>query len=270
MSRSRAWVFTINNWTTEDFDIAKKLPADYIIIGRETGESGTPHLQGYAHFSNAKTLTACSKLMPRAHLAVARGSPQQNTTYCSKSDLDPWVTGDMPMQGKRNDLESLKADVDTLPLKQVADLHFAEFLRYGTMIKVYKSIQFVDRTTPPRVEWIWGSTGCGKTRYAASITPLSFYIKDGTMWWDGYEQQQTIIIDDFDGKWPFRDLLRLLDRYPYQGQFKGGYIKINSPTIVITADAPPSTRMAHLAEPEYDQLVRRIHQVTCLSNLACM
>ena len=42
-------------------------------------------------------------------------------------------------------------------------------------------------------------------------------IKDGTQWWYQYEGQEAVVIDDFDKKWPFRDLLRPLDRYPNQG-----------------------------------------------------
>ena len=81
-------------------------------------------------------------------------------------------------------------------------------------------------------------------------------MKDGTPWWDGYTNQDVILIDDFDGKWPFRDLLRLLDRYPYQGQIKGGYVKINSPHIYITCEFPP----ADIYQPgnELNQIIRRL------------
>lgn len=266
MSRHRAWCFTINNYTQKDLDTIQSLNAQYIIAGREVGASGTPHVQGYVYFNNAKSLKAVSKLLQRAHLSVAYGSPSDNFNYCSKEDLHPYIRGELPHQGQRSDIDQLKHDLDTMPLTTVADLHFRDFLKFGNMIKSYKHIKTVDRTTAPRVEWVYGPTGCGKTRYATSITPLSFYIKDGTQWWDGYEQQQTIIIDDFDGKWPFRDLLRLLDRYPYQGQYKGGYVKINSPYIIITADRAPQTRMTTLTENEFAQLARRIDAVIALDD----
>ena len=45
------------------------------------------------------------------------------------------------------------------------------------------------------------------------------------MSWDGYKQQEAIIIDDFDNTIPYRTLLRMLDRY---GQVNDGYEKLKS------------------------------------------
>lgn len=105
----------------------------------------------------------------------------------------------------------------------------------------------------------------------------TYYIKDGTQWWDEYEQQEAIIIDDFDGKWPFRDLLRLLDRYPYQGQFKGGYVPINSPFIYITCEHPPDWFWGPMAKApltgdrsanELAQMLRRIDEIVHVEDMA--
>ena len=55
-----------------------------MIIGREVGQEGTPHLQGYVIMEKKTTLVEMKKLFPRAHLEVAKGSPEQNKIYCSK------------------------------------------------------------------------------------------------------------------------------------------------------------------------------------------
>jgi len=68
----------------------------------------------------------------------------------------------------------------------------------------------------------------------------NIYSKDNTPWWDGYRQQQVIMIDDFEDDIPYRTLLKMIDRYQYQGQIKGGYVHINSPQMVITCEFPPS------------------------------
>lgn len=52
MSRSRKWTLTLNNYTEEQRTALLDLPSlAYAIIGKETGENGTPHLQGYLKVS---------------------------------------------------------------------------------------------------------------------------------------------------------------------------------------------------------------------------
>lgn len=58
---SRGWVFTLNNYTEEEETLALALPwgwhePSYGVIGKEVGESGTPHFQGYLYFKTEKSL----------------------------------------------------------------------------------------------------------------------------------------------------------------------------------------------------------------------
>lgn len=266
--KSRRWAFTINNYTKDDIKIVKSLDADYCIYGYEVGDNGTPHIQGYCQYkSTSRRLGEMKKRLPRAHLEVALGSPEQNIEYCkgyhggklkAEEENEYHEKGDPPAQGKRSDLESVKDDLKTKPMCEVVDNHFNTFLKYGRMMKEYRLIMQKHRTEPPIVEWVYGPTGIGKSRYAYTKSD-SVYIKDQTPWWDLYDQEDVIVIDDFDGKWPFRDLLRLLDRYPYQGQIKGGYVKINSKYIIITCDRTmEDVYDGILSEHEMSQLKRRI------------
>ena len=85
----RKWCFTITNYTEEDEqNLLDELTPDkvvYAIVGREKGESGTPHLQGYVYFKRRlKMSTAKATLGKTARLEPARGTPEQNEQYCSK------------------------------------------------------------------------------------------------------------------------------------------------------------------------------------------
>lgn len=232
----------------------------YVIVGRETcPDTKRLHLQGYAEFDKPKRMSTLKKAFPTMHIEERKGSQKQAIDYCKK-DGDWHEEGVMKQQGKRSDLEDVASDIfKGNSLSDIAGAHPTQFIKYAKGIKEMRSAMFSDRPydKPPVVTWIWGPAGTGKTRSAFEAHE-SVYIKDGTMWWDGYEQQEAIIIDDFDGKWPYRDLLRLLDRYPYQGQYKGGYVKINSPYIYITCEFAPSY---FWHSNEYAQVFRRLTEV---------
>ena len=61
MSRSRAFIFTINNWTVDHVFTLSRLEAQYIVYGKEVGAQGTPHLQGYVYFKTQRTLQSVIK-----------------------------------------------------------------------------------------------------------------------------------------------------------------------------------------------------------------
>lgn len=238
MSRSRNYCFTLNNYSDDHVNEIASWDCKYVVFGKEEGKEGTPHLQGYVEFKNAKTLKSLKKLNKAIHWEARKGTAKQAADYCKK-DGDFMEHGTMSAQGKRTDLDNVAAAViEGVPLNEIAAENPAMWIRYNKGLTSLKNELTKHRTGPAEVMWLYGGTGVGKTRYAVESSD-SYYIKDGTRWWNAYAQEETIIIDDFDGSWNFRDLLRLLDRYPYQGETKGGYVKINSARIIITAEFAP-------------------------------
>jgi len=70
-----AWCFTLNNYSDEEEARIHELQCRYLVVGRERGEQETPHLQGYIHFANARTLGGIRRLVgPRAHCELANGA----------------------------------------------------------------------------------------------------------------------------------------------------------------------------------------------------
>lgn len=84
--RSRQWICTVNNWIDGDMSQLSRLStrSTHYIIGKEVGESGTPHLQCYFKFKNQTRFSTLKKAVPRAHWEKAKGSAQDNLKYCSK------------------------------------------------------------------------------------------------------------------------------------------------------------------------------------------
>jgi len=277
--RVRAFCWTLNNYTPIEVQALKNVPCKYVVWGEEKGESGTPHLQGYIEMASASTIECMKRVLgPRTHVEHRLGTPKQASNYCLKGEQshDEWTDshengpnfgrnytgytrGVISQQGKRVDLDEIGAAIfagDSV--EQVSQDHPGAFIQYGRGIERLKALQYKDRVARPKCVWRWGLAGTGKS-YGPMHAHASYYIKDGTKWWDGYEQQEAIVIDDFDkDSWNFRDFLRLLDENPYSGEFKGGYIKVNSPYIYITCEHPPEVLWAG---NELAQVERRFAEV---------
>lgn len=260
--RNRNWTITINNYTQSDIFAIKQLfkLGAYAICGKEIGESGTPHLQAYIRLNEALELKTMKKHLPKAHLEVANGNDHHNQTYCSK-DGDFFEVGTPSEQGKRNDITELAQKIknNEITLEEIMFDYPILYMKYSRSIEKMCNAVLVPRSEAPAVYWRWGLAGTGKTRWVIQKHgEKNVYIKDGTSWWDGYTQQDVILIDDFDNNIPYRTLLRILDRYRYQGQVKGGYVNINSPYIFITCEYPPEH---YWSGNELEQVTRRLTSV---------
>lgn len=245
MGRHRSWCFTINNPTkADDMLVASFMKkAKYGIVGVEKGDIlGQPHLQCYIHLENALSFEKIKFFLPRAHIEIAGGTDEENFVYCSKQgDYKEWGEKSEG-QGKRNDIKEIANLIKSgdITLMDIMFDYPDMYLKYSRSFeKMFNAVQ-PHRVKAPEVHWRWGLTGTGKTYYVIDKHGAdNVYIKDGTIWWDGYNQQEAILFDDFDNSIPFRTLLRILHEYREQGQVKGGYVNINSPYIYITCEFPP-------------------------------
>lgn len=79
--RARNWVFTLNNYTQDEIkDLAQQ---ECYLFQEETGENGTPHLQGILCFKNPMSLSSMKKINERAHWEVCKNKIA-SIQYCSK------------------------------------------------------------------------------------------------------------------------------------------------------------------------------------------
>lgn len=87
-ARAKGWCFTLNNWTEEEYtkilSYCHESSIDKWVIGKEVGENGTPHLQGYIKGKNVIRMSTLKKICHRWHLEISKGSPEDNFGYCSK------------------------------------------------------------------------------------------------------------------------------------------------------------------------------------------
>lgn len=270
--RSRGWCFTINNYdklgTLED-DLWKSFEEDvncvYAIFGYEKAPStGTPHIQGYVYYHSMKSFKQMQALTQRkADLRAAKGTIKHNREYCSKGGTFK-EHGDVPDdQGKRTDLSEVKFLVmESGSIRKVIEAEATmNQIKYALAI-----LPFVEqrRDWKPQVIWFWGPTGTGKTKaaFAAFPDPDLRYRNNGNLkWWDGYDGQPNVIIDDIRVESiRFVELLSLLDRYEYRVENKGGYRQFLAKQIIITCPTSPTT-MYWGKDENVAQLLRRIDNI---------
>jgi hypothetical protein len=79
-------------------------------------------------------------------------------------------------------------------------------------------------------------SGSEEAAQSDSFGSLVYYKPRGE-WWDGYQQQPVVIIDDFYGWMKYDELLKISDRYPYRVPVKGAFETFNSKLIYITSNA---------------------------------
>jgi len=232
----------------------------YGIFGRENAPStGTEHLQGYIYSKAPKRFTTIKNMFPGAHIERAKGNPAQNIAYCSKDgdvfEINPQLK---PVgQGKRTDLIGLldmaKAHTPATELIVAGDI------RSGAALRSYQRIQALvraPRRDDVRVGWFWGSSGHGKTRAACEVLDDGAYLMANDKgWWDGYDGQRSVIIDDYDpaGISP-ATLLRILDRYPLTVGGKGTSLPFCGRRIIVTSCVHPE----HLLGDRWGECLRRL------------
>lgn len=271
--------FTLNNPGLEDEVYLERWSAipnvKYLVFQRERGENGTIHLQGYIELSKPKHFNALKRAIdPAAHLERRRGTPQQASEYCQKEDTriaGPYVYGEPGWRnsGKRTDLEQAIETLKSGGLKRVRDEHPGTYVRYHRGLASLANATLADRHTPPNVHLLYGEPGCGKTRYFYDNYPegdRTSLAAGGGNWFDGYDGEAAVLLDDFSGrmsKWPLDLLLRMLDRYAIRVPIKGGFVKWSPDHIIITSNYHPSQWYDWTERrPQWKALSRRITKVS--------
>lgn len=267
MSRSRAYCFTINNYTDVDTDNIMELAnhAEYIVVGREVGAEGTRHYQGYVYFKEAKLFSSVKKKLPRAHIEVTKGTVEDNRRYCTKDNDILIEQGNPPRQGSRTDIERVREDLkEGANMRCVVDK--ARSMQSIKMAEVWLKYYEEPRTWKPEVRWYHGKTGAGKSKSAREWLGDDIYTAlDSIKWWEGYDKHENVLIDDFRKDFcKFHQLLKLLDRYEYKVETKGGSRQFLAKRIAITAPYPPD-RIYDTRE-DVQQLLRRIDDVILIGD----
>lgn len=114
-------------------------------------------------------------------------------------------------------------------------------------VRYYSTIKRIAMDYMPRAAnldgvcgtWIWGESGCGKTRAVVSAFPECF-IKPRNQWWDGYQGEEVVLVDDIDvfDKALGGKLKHWADFAPFIAEIKGGSLRIRPRRVIVTSQYP--------------------------------
>lgn len=241
MKKNRAWVFTCNNYTTQNVSDFDKLKSQYRIRGFEVGAEGTHHIQAYAYFKHAVSFSGLQKQLPGFWFEPAMGTAQANQTYCSKQG-NSVEHGEIPLQGARNDIHGFYLALKASPTKftegQLLENHSQILARYP--LYVDRCIRHLHPPAPLEAldnYWFYGVPGTGKTTAAAKLG--THFVKFPNKWFCGYAGEDVLIIEDLEPKhasFMGHSLKLWADKAPFTAQVKGSSMYIRPKQVIVTSN----------------------------------
>jgi hypothetical protein len=176
-----------------------------------------------------------------------KGTIAQNKEYCSK-DGDVLTFGTQPLTQKEKGEKEKERWRNICELAKKGDLDTLEEEEPHVWFRSFRQIEYIAGKHAPMPKimdkidnrWYYGSTGTGKSKAARTEFPDA-YIKLNNKWWDGYNGEETVIIDDLD-KYDVKlggHLKRWSDHYPFPAEYKGGVKNIRPKRIIVTSNYTP-------------------------------
>lgn len=254
----RNWCFTINNYSEKKLEECKAWECKRIVVGEEVGEEGTPHIQGAITFNKPTRLAGCKKLNGRAHWEEAR-QPDAAFKYCKK-DGKFWEKDDRKPGARTDIAEAVAMHLEGKSVYEIAikteSYQAARMAELLTRHAPFKSVAM-----QRDIIWFWGPTGTGKSLTARTEWP-DLYLKTTYKWWDGYNNEETILIDDFRPTFcSFDNFLTMTDIYAYRAEYKTSSMGIPWKRFVITCPYPPEVAYRGITTEDEEQLLRRITEI---------
>lgn len=279
-------------------ELSERPEVSYLVYQKEVGDKGTPHYQGYCELSKQVTCKRVNDefLHKRAHTERRRGNQQQAIHYCMKpvlgcgcgycvkartlennGVLEKYVEyGERNKQGLRADLRAYEAAYEAGMSKYGLLCDFpvitARYPRFQAQclaaICDARRRKMEREGVKPKLIVYWGDTGTGKSKSIRDehgldnvFAPRLGMGTHGSIWFDGYQLEDVLVLDDFYGQIKLHDMLTLTDWWKCHVQIKGGMIMLPCKYIYITSNVSPENWYRGVkakAPSKWDAFMRRI------------
>jgi len=261
--------------------------------------TGKLHIQGFCQLAKQHTFNVVKKCNTSNYLARLRGTAQQAYDYVTKQDTrspdhTPQEFGEMRIDGRpvrglnMTDQFLLQVREGTFNANE-SPQHQLFYAKHQSQIRAMERLR-LESTLPAtfdntKVFIHWGVPGSGKSYnahygiYDADNNLTGFMTPDqairhtyevtmyqpetGTPWFDGYTDQQRIVINEFGrGKFKYTDLLNITDRIAANFQAKGTSVQRRWTEIHLTSNFCPQQWYSGWKPPiEQGPFLRRVTKV---------
>lgn len=226
-----------------------------------------------------------------AHAEAAIKTGIDIAGYCSKSrtrmgdtqwSSDEFMTSMMSQfhrgrgasrQGSRDDIQAIKDAIDEgmTPIDLIRDPAYSLLMtgQAKQYAESYYGVLMMDRCSrharEVKVHYIFGRTGSGKTRYVYNRCGYEHvYTADcgGRDPFSRYGYEPVLVLDEFRSSVRFGELLRMIDRYPFQIDRRYHNAWAAWTDVYMLTTIPLSAQYPDVEGSEREQLYRRITDVS--------
>nr|WAE42587.1 MAG: replication associated protein [Cressdnaviricota sp.] len=254
----RWWMLTI----PFDTDWTPTLPAGcgYIKGQRELAASGYQHWQVVARFDVAQRLAGAKRGFPiETHAEATRSEAALSYVWKEETSVD----GTRFELGHLRPRTNNKLDWDIIRRQaqrgELEDIDSSIYVRYYNNLRRISAQFAVPVAMERRIYTFWGDTGTGKSTRAWELGGMHAYPKNPrSVFWDGYNGQAQVIVDEFCGGIDISHILRWTDRYPLMLEIKGSSQVAKYTTLYFTSNLHPDDWYPLATEAQRGALRRRM------------
>lgn len=258
--KAKYWMLTIPSHLFLPY-----LPPTVDYVGgqlEEGSNTGYTHWQLIAVFSQQVRLTRVKDVFGhQVHAEATRSASARDYVFKEDTSIPgtKFELGTYPFRrNQKTDWNKVKlaAQKGNLDCEDIPSQVYIQ--NYRTLKEIRKD-HLVPEEMVRKVYVYYGETETGKSKTAFANAGRLAYPKDpNTKYWDGYQQQEHVVIDEFRGLINISNMLRWLDRYPVIVEAKHGATVLCATTIWITSNLHPRDWYPDLDEQTKDALLRRL------------
>jgi hypothetical protein len=234
-----------------EFLLKKWSPKKIIVVQETHHQTEGQHLHAFLEFPSKKHIYDCRAFdwgNFHAHICKLKNAKTTwaaGVKYCSKEDVNPWIRGfDMEeyFNARKQKRKYLGMKLNAgMTLNELVEQFPEQRWCVPTLKKAEEILKAphgkpIGWDRPAENLWICGPPRIGKSYWAHNGWSHPFYLKNQNKWWDGYQGEETVIIDDFRTPLLAGKLINWAGEYEQYGETKGGHVPLQHKRVIITSN----------------------------------